>query len=310
MTKSGVLLLLKHKSDGVAAKFLSLAAALFFTLTVFSCKSAPKAEPVDALNLIDCKAPLLIYIPVKANEEFVKYAIASIAGLEEKDAGTIAGRADVIAISTGVKGEYEIAIEGSFPKIGINSALTEKKGWKQSLSTETTIPLSFYSSKDYGIQVASPDSSLFLAAQNVHPVLKRYENEQHRLLLAAEGIDDTISKDVMDPVIYEFLKDNQNQEIRFYSQQPASFIKTFLGKVVGLGIDNLSGTLVQSKADKTFALKLDLELSSGAVTKAAVKMLKVALFPIPAKIVQTGAMHIQITDISLTYKQLIKLITQ
>ena len=46
------------------------------------------------------------------------------------------------------------------------------------------------------------------------------------------------------------------------------------------------------------------------MTKAAVKMLKLALFPIPAKIVAAGNGVISISDVSLTYNQLIQMIVQ
>lgn len=304
MIKPGVLLLLKH-SFLSAVKILSFTA---LTLFLFSCKSAPQVEPVDPLNLIDATAPIIIYIPVTANRNFVEYAMVQMAGMSEKDAATIAGRTKNIAISTDSDGAFQAALEGSYPKIGINMALSEKKGWKSAYTTDTTLPVVFYSSDQFGIQVGNPDSLTLVAGQTASPLLKRYENEQHRLILASQGVEDSIEENPLNSKIYDFLKDNNNLEIRFYSQNPAAFLNKFLGKALSLGLTNLSGSLIESKADKTFALKLDLELTGSTISKAAVKMLKIALFPIPAKIVQTGENHVQITDISLTYNQLIKLI--
>ena len=281
---------------------------LLLSLVLFSCKSTPDAQPVEPLNLIDATAPVIIYIPATSNRSFVEYAMVLMAGMSEKDSQTIASRTKNIAISTDSSGSFQIALEGSYPKIGINIALSEKKGWKSSLTTDTTLPVTFYSSEQYGIQVGNPDSSTLVAGQSVSPMLKRYENEQHRLILASQGVEDSIEENPLDASIYEFLKDNKDVEIRFYSQNPSAFLNKFLGKAVSLGLNNLSGSLIESKADKTFALKLDLELSTNAVAKAAVKILKIALFPIPAKIIQTGETYVQVTDISLTYNQLIKLI--
>lgn len=308
MTKLGVPALQKRKLLGRFFKAYCLFASLFFVSSILSCKSTPKPEPVDVLNLIDGNAPFLIYIPSTANQKFVEYAMVRMAGMSEGDAKTIAGRSKNIAISTTAEGEFQIAIDGSYPKIGLNVALTEKKGWKETLSTHTAVPLPYYSSEQFGIQVASPNSSLLFAAGNVGPILKRYESEQRRLILQAQEIEDTSDSEILSNEIYNFLKDNGDREIRFYSQNPSSFVKNFLGKVVGLGLVTIRGSLVESNADKTFALKLDLTLSSPALAKASVKLLKVALFPIPAKIVQTGETSVQITDISLTYNQLLNLI--
>ncbi len=305
MTKNGVPVLLKLNFISAVKKVFLTALTLFL---FFSCKSAPQVEPVDPLNLIDARAPVIIYIPVTANRSFVEYAMITMAGMTEKDASTIAGRTKNVAISSDSDGAFQIALEGSYPKIGINMALTEKKGWKSAYTTDTTLPVVFYSSESYGLQVGNPDSLTLLAGQSVSPLLKRYENEQHRLILASQGVEDSIEENPLNAAIYDFLKDNNNTEIRFYSQNPAAFLNKFLGKALSLGLNNISGSLVESKADKTFALKLELELTGSTVSKAVVKMLKIALFPIPAKIVQTGENHVQITDISFTYNQLIKLI--
>ena len=65
---------------------------------------------------------------------------------------------------------------------------------------------------------------------------------------------------------------------------------------------------MQSKDENLFALTLEIELNNPVIVKAAVKMLKLALFPVPAKIVQVGSSKIIISDISFSWKELIKLL--
>ena len=110
--------------------------------------------------------------------------------------------------------------------------------------------------------------------------------------------------------IFKYLLDNNDTDIKFYSNNPSRILKTFLGKAVGLGINSLKGTLQPSRTEKVFNVKLELQLSQPSMTKAAVKMLKLALFPIPAKIVAAGNGVISISDVSLTYNQLIQMIVQ
>lgn len=303
MIRNGESLLPRRRNKG-AVSFVLAAVVLFFSLLAFSCSSTPEAEKVDSLSLVDPSAPLVIYIPADKNKAFVEYALSQMAGLSEKSSSTVAERTDSIAVSTDSSGAFEIASSGSYPKIGINSAFSEKNGWKSSRSSQTDFPFSIYSSEKYDIQVSSPDTSLIAAGRYVSPMLRRYENEMR---LAATGTESEYGS-VLDSKIYDYLRGGNENEIRFYSSNPAGFISKFLGKTVGLGLNSISGSLVQAEADNTFALSLEMELSDRAVAKAAVKILKLALFPVPAKVVQTGETDIRITDISLTYSQLLSLV--
>ncbi len=304
MIRNGESLLLRRRNKG-AASFVLAAAVFFFSLLAFSCSSTPEAEKVEPLSLVDPSAPLVIYIPAGRNRAFVEYALSQMAGLSEKSSSTVAERTDCIAVSTDSSGAFEIASSGSYPKIGINSAFSEKNGWKSSRSNQTDFPFNIYSSEKYDIQVSSPDTSLIAAGRYVSPMLRRYENERR---LAVTGSEAEGGGNDLDSKIYDYLRGGDENEIRFYSSNPAGFISKFLGKTVGLGLNSIRGSLVQAEADNTFALDLELELSDRAVAKAAVKILKLALFPVPAKIVQTEETDIKITDISLTYSQLLGLV--
>lgn len=287
-----------------------LAVSLVLAVFLFSCTSTPEAEAADPLALIDPSASLLIYVPAAYNRAFVEYALVQMAGVSEKSSAAVAGRTDCIAVSTDSSGSFEIAFSGSYPKIGISSAFSEKNGWKVSRSNQTSVPFNIYLSEKYGIQVSAPDSSLILGAKYVSPMLRRYEDET-KMTVYGE-IDESSPaggrENAMDLNVYDFLKGGSGGEIRFYSANPVAFISRFLGKATGLGLDSIKGSLTQAEADNTFALDLELNLSDRAVAKAAVKILKLALFPVPAKVVQTGEAGIRITDISLTYSQLLGLV--
>ena len=186
----------------------------------------------------------------------------------------------------------------------MNLALTEKNGWKSKKSDNTNFPFLIYSSSENQIELSSPDSSTVLLSMEVEPMLQRYEKAQTVWQdSAADNKEEMIAK------VYEYLTDFSTSEIRFYAQNSSLFFNKVVGKVLNLGIKDVYGSLASSaKAKEKFALTLNLELSNEAVTKAAVKLLKVALFPIPAKIVQTGKETIKITDISLSYSQLLNFI--
>ncbi len=281
-----------------------LCCTLFSLFSLFSCKSVQEFESVEPLNLIDSSAPLIVYIPAAENREVVEYFLKEFAQLSQKNIQTVSSRTKNIAVSSDFLGNYQIASEGTYPKLGMNLALTEKNGWKSKKSDNTNFPFLIYSSSKNQIELSSPDSSTVLLSMEVEPMLQRYEKAQTVWQdSAADNKEEMIAK------VYEYLTDSSTSEIRFYAQNSSLFFNKVVGKVLNLGIKDVYGSLASSaKAKEKFALTLNLELSNEAVTKAAVKLLKVALFPIPAKIVQTGKETIKITDISLSYSQLLNFI--
>ena len=281
-----------------------LCCTVFSLFSLFSCKSVQEFESVEPLNLIDSSAPLIVYIPAAENREVVEYFLKEFAQLSQKNIQTVSSRTKNIAVSSDFLGNYQIASEGTYPKLGMNLALTEKNGWKSKKSDNTNFPFLIYSSSENQIELSSPDSSTVLLSMEVEPMLQRYEKAQTVWQdSAADNKEEMIAK------VYEYLTDSSTSEIRFYAQNSSLFFNKVVGKVLNLGIKDVYGSLASSaKAKEKFALTLNLELSNEAVTKAAVKLLKVALFPIPAKIVQTGKETIKITDISLSYSQLLNFI--
>jgi hypothetical protein len=304
-TNSGVLLLKKSKIFCARAFFLA-EAILFFTL-LFSCKSAPQVSNVESLDLIDPDSPMLIYIPVESNQEFLAYAFEQFAGINKDDASKVITRTQNVAVSaSGGNGSYQIALKGSYPSIGIKSALSEKNGFTPGHSTATAVPYPVYDNARQKIQVTSPDNSILGISQNTESMLVRYEGQ---IKVLSENLEAANSHNISE-LVYNFLTDCPQNEIKFYSNNPAAFVSVFLGKVSNMGLTSLCGSLTNSKKANTFALRLELELANPATAKAVCAMLKLALFPVPAKIQQTAGSKIIITDISLTWNKLIKLMTR
>ena len=312
MIKFGVLLLKKPNYNATVKEKIFLLAVAFALFVFSACKSAPSAPDVDILDLVDSSSPLLIYFPVKSNEEFLKYAFSTIAALEESSAEKIVNRTDYVVLAVPAeKKNFQIAMRGTYPAIGIKSALSEKKGFLKNTCKETTFPYSYYENQQNALQISSPDSNTICVSSTVSPLLVNYENQVNKILDSTQTSQDNKKEDAfrsLDEKIYKYLTENESGEIRFYSTSPTSFISYFLGKVTNLGLNSLMGTLSNSKKENTFALRLELELSNPATAKAVCAMLKLALFPVPAKIVQTTSSKIVITDISLTWNKLIKLI--
>lgn len=277
------------------------ACAFFSAVFLFSCKSPVQFEQVEPLALVSGDSSMVVYIPVSENSVFVEYAAAELFGLSKENARTIVPRMSNLVLASDGLGKIQVAVEGNFPKAGIKMAFSDKKGWNTETSKDTVFPFSVYSSKEVPVQVAVPDSKTVLASDDVSKMLLRYEACQ--TVFFPDGTEKN-KENLLKTEICDFLTDNGGVQIRFYAQTPGDLFGKILGKSINLGLNSLSGILEKSKAGEKFALTLNLELSNSAVAKAAVKMLKIALFPLPAKIVQKNSIQIQISDISLSYAQL------
>lgn len=271
--------------------FLSVA---FFLLSLFffGCKSAPLVNPVDPAELLSSGRAIYMTIPVQPNEEFVVRAVEKIAGCSKKDARKIAGRTEKIYISIGTLGEVELAAKGDFPSSMIGLALTEKKGWKKTSFKE----YQYYTGAKSAYQISLPSAKVAVVAQNIEPMLEKYDdaanNDLHQLS--------------MDEEIYAFLENEGSGSIEVFAPVPKAFIRTFIGADVDFPVQNISGAFTNISAQKEFGLKLSVKMSDPRTVKAAVAALKIALFPIPAKVVQSGESTVSITDITLDYDELLK----
>lgn len=278
------------------------ACVLFFTVFLFSCKSPVQFEQVDPLNLVSGDSVIVVYVPVSANADFVEYAVTELFALSQKNAKTVVPRMKNLVLASEKQGTIQVAVEGTFPKSGIKMAFSEKNGWQTKNSSDTAFPFSIYSSNELSMEVAVPDSKTILASDDVSRMLLRYESQQSAFV--NDGTEKN-PENLLNAKICDFLMDNGGEQIRFYAQKPGDLFGRLVGKTINLGLTSLAGILEKSKAGDKFALTLNLELSNSAVSKAAVKMLKIALFPLPAKILQKSSTEIQISDISLTYAQLV-----
>ena len=68
-------------------------------------------------------------------------------------------------------------------------------------------------------------------------------------------------------------------------------------------------TNIPNASDK-YGVTLVLEMADSRTIKAAIRILQVALFGTPAKIEQSGSSQISITDLTLTWTEILTLISK
>lgn len=282
--------MLKRNISRLAAAFFT-AASLFFA----GCASAPMENSVDPAELLSGEEAVYMVVPVQPNKKFVRQAVRKISGCSEKDSDKIVSCANNIYISVGPDGSAELAADGDFPSRLISLALTEKKGWTKNLFNG----YKYYSGRNSPYSISLPSAKIAVASKNIESMLNRFDdcanNDFHTVSTGEE--------------IYSFLKSGGSGGIRIFAPVPESFIRAFLGVNISSPVQSISGTLKDLEEEKDeFGLKIDVKMNGPKTVKAAMAALKFALFPVPAKIAQSGSDTISITDITLGYDDLLKFI--
>jgi hypothetical protein len=323
MTRYGVHRLLKHNAlKEPSAAVLTVVAALFFSI-FFSCKSASPVIPsVDPFALINPDASFYVYMPVKANQKFAqKMLCAEFEGMSEKDAAQIAGRTDTLIFASDFENSpsmFQIAASGKYPLAAVQLSLTESNGWRKKIYSETTVPYAYYLQKGGSLQIAIPSSVCAVLSDDVAQMISLYEKALASELLQEEKltkpVNDTAvtstSPDGWNEGVYDFLSCGKPGEIKFIAYHPASFVTLLLKKDINLGIETIAGTMVQNAKEGIFNLELNIEVTDTRAIKAALSMLKIALFPVPAEIVQIDQNHIKITSLTITWDGLTRLLVK
>ncbi|WP_407427532.1 lipoprotein [Treponema sp.] len=285
-------------------KKLNILKALALALGVsafFSCKSTPDLNPVDAFELLDGEGVMYLTVPVKSNSEFVSSAIQKIAKTEEKDAEKITERLDIAYIEISADSEIKLSASGKIPTNFVGMALNEKNGWKVNVIDNQTV----YTHQQTLYQLCMPSSSNAFISHYIEPMVQKF-NEIAYSQQNFENIN--IQSSAVTEKAYQFLHEKISSDIMIYAPVPKAFIKAFIGADVKAPVDSIYAVLTPLSNGKEFGLKIIIGLSDSRTVKAACAALKLALFPIPAKIVQTASQQITITDITLSKKEVLSLI--
>jgi len=292
--------LLRRNLSGLAAVIFA-AAGLFFS----SCKSLPDSAPVDPLSLVDTDAGLYIYIPVQQNRAFVNRTFSQLTGFSEKDADQIVSRTQFIAVAAGTSdGSTQIATIGEYPVKYLKYGVNEKNGWIESSFTvnENTYPVYLNTSKQLQLSVPSPYNAV--ASCKVDSMMKKYDfYEGLAMNTDSKTVADAIPAG-FDEAAYKQLTTINKGEIQFYSTEPSQLVKLFLGKKVDIGINKASGYLLPVENKESFGIYIDIELKDPKTMKASCGLLKLAMFPVTAKIQQISSKTIRVSDIEVSWKQL------
>lgn len=287
--------------------FVLATAMLAAAVLLFSCKSAPEPEAVDPLLLLDRDAALYMYIPAQDYLPLLTTALSQMAGMSEKDAERIASRTEVIYMAsetTKTRQIFQLSAKGNYPLRHVRNALGKPdSGWTVNFTDSTRVPYDYYASAQTEIQLALPSSQNAIVSFDVVPQIALYESavEEQSLAMVGATVPSAVpagfNKDA-----YKFLTTGAPNEIRFYECKADSFLQDMLHTDMKLPLKSVAGTFMNSKKtseEYEATLILEVKDATPAKIKALVAGLKIALFPMPAKIQQTSASHITISEIAI-----------
>lgn len=287
---------------------------LFFLIfLIFSCKTIPSVNKrkIEPLELLDNKSSFYFSIPANVDKELLNNVIKNnIQNINEKDLFSISNRVEKIYLglnSTKKTTEIQSVIEGKIPLAIIPSVFNQKNGWnKKALSFEQ-------SKKSYNIynnehlQLSFPNENFVCLGRDVDFMIQKYD------LLSTEEIDLNNSsknspKIEIKPEIYEYLRNNEN-EIRFYSNRPQSFLSSLMGTNLDLRLENVKGSfVVDNKNQNQYLVNLHFLFKSPKFMKASKVLLEISFGLTDSQSIVLNENELQINGILIKKTQLYKLL--
>ena len=286
--------------------FIFLASFTAFT----GCKTMPAGNPVDPVNLLDEKSGFYLAIPKDADSQLIERIIERhIPGLTDKNVKMICDRTSKIycGIKRSRKGtEIQSAIEGTIPTRLIPGLLTKKSGWeiKDFVSNNSVVPHTIYSAN--GVDVSFPAGNIACVGRDIDYMLNKHD------LLAYTpsdilNLEDDYHSDLPRD-IYDYLKGAEN-EIRFYANQPQSFLTVLTGANLDLKLIDVKGSFsVDSEHSDQYVLNIYFNFKENKFLKAGKSLLSLTFGLSSSQTEQVGRTGLEVKNILLNKEQLYKIL--
>lgn len=242
------------------------------TAVLSSCSSSPSLVDVEPADMLGADRAAYLQIPVPQNREFTERAVAFLAdGASEGDIRRVLSRLDVVAISLGQDGGWELAATGDFPTTLSKLVLTEGNGWKK---REAAGVRYYEGSAGMSLSMMTDGSAVAgSSAASVEELLARWSAFQSAAGGKADGTagpeeparpEGIVPEEVAsflaaggglgETALYEASPDGR---IRFFVPSAGRFLAAFVG--VPLGVRSVRGSLLQVEGEEAFDSVLGIE---------------------------------------------------
>lgn len=290
-------------------KFITLA---FISLILIGCKTLPDANltVVDPLDLLDTKSTFYIAVPKSVDPELITKLIKSnMRGVSDSDVNQICSRVNKVYAGLNKlrkTTEIQAAIDSDIPVKYIPKILTKKNGWKITdyLPKNGNSEYPIYSQS--GLNLSFPSDSITCLGRNPEEMLDQYDSIHY--IPSEESLGKRYNK--IDDDLYDWLKYAED-EIRFYANQPASYLTILTGASLDLKLIDVKGSFKVDPAYKDqYLLNLDFNFKSSAALKLGRSLLGLAFGLTNSNIYMPTDTELVIQNIHISKNQLYKLFIQ
>ena len=297
---------------------------LMFLIT--ACSSVPSGNYVNPVDLLDDQSAFYLAIPKEADEPLIGRMISKyIPQLSQKDINKISDRTSNIycGINRSRKGTtIQAAIEGNIPTTFLPRILTKKNGWDKRTYINEELDKSHTIYTLQGIDVSFPSNSIVLVGRNIEYMLNRYDYLNSIPLAPLEGGEGVNAPNIVNDVNFTHNDSRKNvhsiiqdylkgaiTEIRFYANQPKSFLAVLTGTDLDLKLTDVSGSFTTDpKSDKQYLLNIFLNFKENKFMKAGKALLGLVFGLTGADTTVVDRTQLQVTGIEISKQQLYKIL--
>lgn len=307
-------MLKKHKKNTFFSSVFSFSFCfVIFSLIFSGCKSLPEGKTVEAIDLIDDKSQFYISIPKDSDPDFLKHVISAYSGLSEEDSEKITKRIDVIyaGINKNRKSvEIQAAVEAEIPVRFVSRILTKKNGWTKTeyfpkLQNQQIKNSKFDIYKNNSTEISFFSENIAVLGRNI------FEMADQFVKIENESSQDVFSQDFskLPLELRSYLKNSGNQ-IRFYSDNPISFLTVLSGTKLNLQLFSVNGFFVKDEnVQDQYFLDLTFNFKNSKFLKAGKSLLNLAfgLSDSQAEILSENVLTLH--SIKISREQLLKILS-
>ena len=281
--------------------------ALGLSTVLFSCKTVPQINKIQALDLLDNRSGFYIAVPKNADEDLLKRVMLNnVEQLSENDVDSILERIDKVYLGLNKSKKnttVQLALDGNIPSLFVSKILNKKRGWESRTFTPAESKNNYQIYKNQNIELAFPSSTIACTGRDLESMISTYDS----YLKITEIVDRLICDSSLDDEPYDYLL-NAADEIRFYANKPQSFLTIITGTSLDLKLLDVYGSFrIDPDFENQYLLNFKFDFKNEKYLKAGKVLLKLAFGLTNSEIENPSSNELIIKNIHISKEQVYKI---
>ena len=277
------------------------------SIVLFSCKTLPQINKIQALDLLDNKSGFYIALPKNADEDLLKRVMLNnVEGLSEKDIDSILERIDKVYLGLNKSKKntsVQLTIDGNIPSQFIPKILNKKRGWESRTFTPEESKNTYHIYNNQNIELTFPSSSIACSGRDIEKMLSVYDS----FLNITEIVDRLICDTSLEDQPYDYLL-GASDEIRFYANKPQSFLTIITGTSLDLKLLDVYGSFrIDPDFENQYLLNFKFDFKNEKYLKAGKVLLKLAFGLTNSEMENPSSNELIIKNIHISKEQVYKI---